>query len=409
MTAQTTKLKKQKVLIIGAGFAGIKTALELAEDAGRFDITVLSDQTDFRYYPSLYRTATGGNVAGSIIPLKSLFDDSKITLLHGEATTLDRKTRTIGLQDGQTVQYDALVIGLGVVTNYFGIPGMQELSYSIKSPTEIKRFKEHLHKQIEDDRAPDLNYVIVGAGPTGIELSGALPEYLKQIMANHGIKHKAAHIDLIEAAPRLLPRMPKDTSLMVAKRLRKIGVKLYTGKVVEALAADQLSVSGKPIRSHTVIWTAGVSNHPFFKNNGFAMTPRGKVSTDMYLQAEDNIYVVGDNANTPYSGMAQTALHDGIYVAGNLKRKADGKDPKSYKIKKPITVIPVGEQWAAVVWGKIRLYGRLGWVLREFADLIAFADYLPWWKAGRQWLTSFEAEEACTVCRHAQRQAMTDK
>lgn len=99
------------------------------------------------------------------------------------------------------LDYDIIVLGLGVVTNYFGIPGMEDFSYGIKSFGAIRRFKEHLHNQIEDERRPDLNYVIVGAGPTGIELAGALPEYLRKVMEIHGVKHKAVYIDLIEAAP----------------------------------------------------------------------------------------------------------------------------------------------------------------------------------------------------------------
>jgi NADH dehydrogenase len=131
------------------------------------------------------------------------------------------------------------------------------------------------------------------------------------------------------------------------------------------------------------------------------LTPRGKVATNLYLEADDNVFVVGDNANTPYSGMAQTAMHDGEYVADVIKRRAKGKDPRSYQIHKPITVIPVGERWATVVWGGVRLYGAIGWVLRELADLVAFADYEPWWKAGRQWLTGFEEEEPCRICQEA--------
>jgi NADH dehydrogenase len=172
------------------------------------------------------------------------------------------------------------------------------------------------------------------------------------------------------------------------------------------VAADQLIVSGNPIKSHTVVWTAGVTNHPFFKNNGFMLTPRGKVATNLYLEADDNVFVVGDNANTPYSGMAQTAMHDGEYVADVIKRRAKGKDPRSYQIQKPITVIPVGEHWATVVWGGVTLYGAIGWVLRELADLVAFADYEPWWKAGRQWLTGFEEEEPCRICQQAMHQSI---
>ena len=374
--AYDVPVSKQKILVVGGGFGGIKAALELSNgDNRKFDITLVSDQANFRYYPALYRTATGGVVAGSSIPLMTILRDKKVKVIQGTAEAIDRKAHTLRLAGGEVLDYDVIILGLGVVTNYFGIPGMEDFSYSIKSFDAINRFKEHLHNQIEDERRPDLNYVIVGAGATGIELAGALPEYLRKVMAIHSFKQKAVYIDLIEAAPRLLPRMPRDVSLSVGRRLRRKGVKLFTDSAVQAVAADQLIVSGNPIKSHTVVWTAGITNHPFFSNNEFMLTPHGKVATNLYLEADDNVFVVGDNANTPYSGMAQTAMHDGAYVADVIKRRAKGKDPRSYHIHKPITVIPVGERWATVVLGRVTLSGIIGWVLRELADLVAFTDY----------------------------------
>ena len=389
--------KKQRVLIVGGGFGGVKAALELAEDP-RFEVTVLSDDTDLRYYPTLYHTATGGRRANSSIPLSVIFAGKDVVVIKGEAKTLDRKARTITTADGQSYGYDALVIGLGVVTNYFGIPGMQEHSYSIKSQAEVARFKAHLHKQLAEDHRPDLNYVIVGAGPTGIELAGALPGYLRHIMKNHGVRQRAIHIDLIEAMPRLLPRLPKDTARLVGRRLRRLGIKLYLGSAVQAAGEGELTVNGKPIRSHTVIWTAGVTNHPFFSENKFVLMNRGKVAVDVYLQTEPDIFVIGDNANTPYSGLAQTALRDGTFVARNLRRHAAGKDYKSYVAKKPVTVIPAGPRWAAVLWGHFRMYGWLGYFIREAGDLVGFHDLEPWSKATKQWYSEFAVDDECDVC-----------
>ncbi|HVX58483.1 MAG TPA: NAD(P)/FAD-dependent oxidoreductase [Candidatus Saccharimonadales bacterium] len=390
-------MAKERVLIVGGGFAGVKTALELCKDH-RFDVTLLSDDTDLRYYPTLYHTATGGKRANSSIPLETLFEGKPITLAQGTATKLIRKDKTVTTNKGRAFEYDTLILALGVVTNYFGIPGLAEYSYSIKTQAEAARFKKHLHEQLEDEHRPDLHYVIVGAGPTGIELAGALPSYLKHVMKKHGIKHRAIHIDLIEAAPRLLPRLPKDTSRAVRKRLKKLGVRLYLKSMVQGETADGLTVSGKPIRSHTVVWTAGVTNHPFFKDNGFVLTGRGKVATDIYLQAEPDIYVLGDNANTPYSGMAQTALWDGKFIARNLKRKASGWRLRSYQAKPPITVLPCGPRWAAVVWGHVRLYGWIGWFLREAADMKGFRDLESWKRATKQWYTEFTRDDGCDVC-----------
>jgi NADH dehydrogenase len=393
--------KKERVLIVGAGFGGVKAALELADD-DRFEVTVLSDSSELRYYPTLYHTATGGKRSNSSIPLAAIFADKPINMAQGTASKLDRKAKTITTVDGKAYSYDALIIGLGVVTNYFGIPGLPEYSYSIKTQSEVQRFKSHLHKQLADERKPDLHYVIVGAGPTGIELAGALPGYLKHIMANHGVPERQVHIDLIEAMPRLLPRLPKDTSRSVRRRLKRLGIRLYLGQTVQGETADELTVSGKPIRSHTVVWTAGVTNHPFFHDNQFVLMGRGKVGVDIYLQAEPDIFVIGDNANTPYSGLAQTALLDGEFVARNLSRRADGKNFRSYVARQPITVIPAGPHWAAVIWGKLHFNGRIGWLLREAGDLVGFHDLEPWPKATKQFFSEFTAQDDCEACAAAQ-------
>jgi len=386
---------------VGGGFAGIKAALELG-DQEHFAVTLLSDQPAMRFYPTLYHAAVGGRRSNVSIPLSELFRDKQITLAQGKAVTLDRRAKTITTDDGRAFPYDTLIIALGVVTNYFGIQGLDTYSFSIKSYEQAERLKAHLHQQLIDEHKPDLNYVIIGAGPTGIELAGALPSYLKQIMKNHGIEHRAIHVDLIEAMPRLLPRLPRDASRMVQRRLKRLGVKLYVGQAVQGETADELTVNGKPIRSHTVIWTAGVTNHPFFKENTFALTNRGKVSVDAYLQAEDNVFVLGDNANTPYSGMAQTAVHDGDFVAKNLIRRAHGKDFMGYNVLKPITVIPAGPRWAAFLWGKLRIYGKLGWILRELGDVRGFWDYESLPKAIGQWATVLGHEESCPVCLKAE-------
>lgn len=391
------KMKKEKVVIVGGGFAGTKAALELGDDS-RFDVTLVSENADFRYYPTLYRAATGGKRANSSIPQKDMLAGTHVTFVQGTATTLDRKAKILNLEDGQSLPYDTLILALGVVTNYFGIPGLAEYSFGIKSAEQAARFKAHLHQQLIDERRPDLSYVVVGGGPTGIELAGALPEYLRHLMKLHGIRHRSIHVDLVESAPRLLPRAPRDTSRLIQRRLRKLGVRLHLGKVVQGQTADSLMVSGKPIQSHTVVWTAGVTNNPFFTANNFVMMGRGKVGTDIYLQAEENIFVLGDNANTPYSGLAQTAVTDGDFVASNLKRRASGKAFKSYVAREPWSVIPVGPKWAAATRGGFRGYGILGYALREAADFIAFKDYKPWQEAGKQWMTGFGREETCPIC-----------
>lgn len=395
-------MKKERLLVVGGGFGGVKTALELSKDS-HFKVTLLTDQPNLRYYPTLYRKATGGGRSSAWVPLSEIFADKDVTVALGSAKNLDRKAKTITTEDGTVYPFDTLVIGIGVVTNYFSIPGLQDLSYGVKSNEDALKLKHHLHDLLTKQQKPDSNYLIVGAGPTGIELAGALPAYLKQIMKSHGVKNHKVNIRLIEAAPRLLPRMPKSTSRYVKWRLRRLGVKVHLGKVVQGQTADTLLVNGKPIKSHTVIWTAGVTNHPFFTENRFVLMPRGKVATDVYLQAEEGIFILGDNANTPYSGLAQTAIYDGAFISRNLIRRGRGKTMKAYKPKIPTTVIPVGKRWAVVNYRKLQVHGKLGWLLREVADFIAFKDLESWPKAARQWMEEQEEYEDCAQCAQATR------
>ena len=387
----------KQVVIVGGGFGGVKAALELANNP-HFRVTLISKHNTFRYYPSLYHTATGGRRVQTSIPLQRIFDRKNIVIMKNEAVSVNRKSKKIILEDGSALDFDILVLALGVVTNYFGITGLAEYSYSIKSVDEAERFKRHLHEQIIDTGKLDANYLVVGGGPTGIELAGALPAYLSEIMEKHGIKNKKPKVSIIEAMPQLLPRSPKSTSSAVKRRLEKLGVKLYLGQAVQGQSADGLMVGGKKLDSQTVVWTAGVTNNPFFKTNNFALNERGKVIVNQFLAAEDDIYVIGDNADTPFSGLAQTALHDAISLANNLKLSAAGKPMKAYKPKKIVSVIPAGKGWAAVDWGKLHLTGRLGWLLRSAADWVGFKDLEPFWRATNQWATEFGEQEYCPVC-----------
>ena len=390
-------MSKHKVVIVGGGFGGIKAALELAHDR-RFNITLVSDVSDFRIYGTLYHTATGGTREVASIPLTEVFAGKGVHLLQDKVVSLDRENRFVSTSVGHKVSFDALVLALGVQTNYYHIEGLAEYSFGIKTPSDAEELKRHLHKQMTDDKRPDLNYVVIGGGPTGVELAGVLPSYLRKIAKQHGLARRSMHVDLVEAAPRLLPRMPRDVSRMVKRQLRRVGVHVHLKKAVQAQTVDALMVDNKPIRSHTVIWTAGVTNNPFFSENGFQLAKNSKVRVDHFLQSEPGIYVIGDNADTPYSGMAQVALEDGKYVAHNLMRLANKIDPVPYKAKKPIYVMPAGPRWAAVVWGPVRIYGVLGWWLRRAADLIAYHDYEPWLVATKRWLSEVEEEDLCSVC-----------
>ncbi|HUC95366.1 MAG TPA: FAD-dependent oxidoreductase [Candidatus Saccharimonadia bacterium] len=392
-------MSKHKVVIIGGGFAGIKSALLLSKNP-KFHVQLISDHMDFNYFPTLFQTATGKNKALSNIPLEQIFKKRPIDLIQDQVKTLDRKNKCVTTAKKRKFSYDTLLIGLGVKTNYFNIKGLEEYSYGIKSLDDAERFKNHLHKQIYNDKKPDLNYVVVGGGPTGVELAAMLPSYISKILKYHSIKETSLHIDLIEAAPRILPKAPEDLSIRVEKHLKKLDINIYTNTAVESESSGVLLANNKPIHSHSVVWTAGVTNNNFFLDNEFELSKNGRVIVDKHLQAEKGIYVMGDNADTPFSGMAQTAIYDGKFVSNNLERILDNKKPSPYIPKTPIYVFNVGPNWAAVLWGPLKIYGLLGSWLRGLADIAGFHDYEPWNMAIMQAGREFEEEESCPVCKN---------
>lgn len=381
-----------KITIVGGGFGGVKTALELAKN--RYNrITLISDKEDFQYYPALFSTATGKSHLQSWVPLGTIFADKpNVDVLLDEITKVNPKNKTLTGKAGVKYEYDHLVLALGAVTTYFGIEGLDHYAYGIKSEAEIRKLKRHFFQQMGEQGVTDKRYVIIGGGPTGVELASALGSYIARLQKHYNVDEKKIRISLVEGSPRLLPRMHPSTSEKVKQRLEKIGVNVELGKRVESASAEGIVINGKPLKSHTVIWTSGVANHPFYRSNEkhFEFAPNGKVIVNSYMQTKDRIYIIGDNAATPFSGLAQTALHDALFVSKNFARRQANKPLKKYKVTLPPVVVPVGENWSVFEWHKIRLSGWPASLLRRAADIIGYHDILPlgWalgvWRAQKQ-------------------------
>ncbi|HVQ44129.1 MAG TPA: NAD(P)/FAD-dependent oxidoreductase [Candidatus Saccharimonadia bacterium] len=389
-----------KILIVGGGFGGVRTAVRLSRQRG-LDVTLISNLATFAYYPQFYHSATGGSRSEAALPLTDVLAGTGVRLVQDVIVKIDPEACTITSIDGKTsYPYDELIMALGCVTNYFGIKGLSEFSYGIKSIDEAERFKAHLHEQLLAGPGPDLNYVVVGAGPTGVELAASLGAYLDRITALHGLEPRDYHIELVEAAPRILPRSSEAVSRRVHRRLAKLGVEVITGAAVKAETAQELQLEGKSIATRTVVWTAGTSVNPFYYANGahFQLAKGGRVMVSDHLEAKNHVYVIGDNAATQYSGMAQTAIRDADFVAADIARAHAGRRRPAYKPFLPVSVIPVGEYWAVAEWGRLRLYGLPGYILRRAADLIGYADIERWPQAIRVWLQDGQHDDNCQIC-----------
>lgn len=369
-----------EVTIVGGGFGGVKAAVEIAKDK-KAKVTLITEMPHFQYYPALYSAATGHSHLEAWVPLSQIFTDyPNVEVIIDSIVSIDPKEKVIKSATKKEYRYDTLILALGSVTTYFGIKGLDQYAYGIKSVAEVNAFKRHIYEEMAKHHKIDKHYVVVGAGPTGVELSAALVTYITRLKKKFHINDKRKiHVDLIEAAPRVLPRMSETSSRIVHKRLEKLGVNVLLGKSVQSQDADELMVSGKPISSHTVIWTSGVANNPFYNANSsyFEFAPNHKVAVDEYMQATEDVYVIGDNAATKYSGLAQTALHDAKFVAKNIHRKNHRKKLLKYNSVRPSVVVPVGENWAIFEWGKLRMSGWLASLVRRAADLTGYSDILP--------------------------------
>lgn len=397
---------KKHVVIVGGGWAGIRLVRKLKKLANHeIRVTLVSNEPNFRYSAALYRVATGHKEKEAILPIYHLLRGlSHTKFIHGTMTNIHPIDRTITLGNGHTLHYDYAVIAIGSVTTYFGIPGIEDYAYSIKTQKELRRFKTHLHQELIDEHAPDKHYIVVGAGPTGVELAAAMATYLKKISRQHGIKRKRIHIELIEAGPRVLPVSHPKASYLAHKRLRRLGVHIHINSKVEYETDTSLVVNGRSIESKTVVWTAGVTNNPFFSRHKhvFQLNNRSKVLVDDHLRVNDRLFVIGDNAVTPYSGLGLTAVHNANYVAKQLTHLIRGsKKTAAYQPLIPATVVPVGKRWAVFQYKSLVIGGWVGGVIRSLADFVAYNDIAGITAATSLWLSTNENEEQCVLCKVA--------
>lgn len=375
-------------VIVGGGFAGVTAALELSKkQLGK--ITLISDQPYFLHHATLYATATGRSINESIVDLDDMFAEyHDIDVIIDTMTGLDADKHLVLGADGKKYNYDNLVISIGVVTTYFGIDGMADHSYGIKTLNEVNAFKDHIKSEVLADKHLDKNYIVIGAGPTGVELAGALQSYLRELADRYMTKGKI-NITLVEAAPKILPRSSNTASKKVQKRLEDLGVKVLVNHKVEALKDDHILIEGKKVPTHTAIWTSGVANHPFFGQHPdiFTLLDRGPrpVIVDDQMQAYKDIYVLGDNAAVPNAGVAWTAIRSARFIADHLARKITQRPFKKYHYPKPAESFPIGDGWAYTEWRGIYAIGKTGYLIRRLMEFKNYRALLPYDQAVAAW------------------------
>lgn len=381
--------KTTKVIVVGGGFGGVKTALDLANKPG-FEVILISDNTHFEYHGALYRSAVGHSPMEVVIPLKEIFKHSKnVELVLDSAGVIDAKKKRIASQTGNIYSYDKAVLALGNTVNYFGIEGLEDHTVTMHDIASTIKLRKTLVDLFTQKSGKPVRIAIVGAGASGVELAGEIPTFAKLIAKKHSTKAPKVNMILVDGAPRVLPLLSEKASTKTATHLKKLGVEIHLNIKVMSCEQKSICTNTGDVKADVIIWTAGSKPVSFYENNSsvFTLGRGGRVIVDEFLQAQNHkdVFVLGDNADTPYSGMAQTALHDANFVANNLLCEHVGKNMKNYRAHKPVYVVTAGPKWAVVQTGNRVISGYRGWLFRRKADLAIFKNFQPYKQAVKTW------------------------
>ena len=377
----------QKVVIVGGGFGGVKAAVELANKPG-FSVRLISTHMNFEYHGALYRSATGHSPTEVVVPLKTIFKRAKnVEVLLDTIVGINPKRKLLRSETGSEYAYDTVVLAMGNDVNYFGITGMDEHSFAM---TTIPQTIALRNKLVELFKKPgsEPTIAVVGAGPTGVELAGELREFAGRVARKYRIRMARPKVILIEGSDRVLPMLDPILSGKAYKRLQSLGVGLRLSTKVNSCEPGKVCLAGGDIEADAIVWTAGSKAVDFYAQHPRVFKlERGKVIVDKFMRAEghEDIYVLGDNAYTKFSGMAQTALHDAKFVVRNLMRSQKGTPLVAYRSWHPLYVVPIGEKWALLQTEKQLVSGYRGWLVRRRADRWIFRNFLPYKQAIKQW------------------------
>jgi NADH dehydrogenase FAD-containing subunit len=377
-------MAQTKVVIVGAGFGGLAAAKALRNTPVS---VVLIDRTNHHLFePLLYQVATSVLAPGQIAsPIRGILRRQKnTTVILGEVTGVDKDKKCVFSSDADRknvpIPYDYLVLATGVTQSYFGhnefaqyAPGLKTVADAVAVRNKVLQAFEQAEAEEDPSRHGDLlTFILVGAGPTGVEMAAALAVLVRSTLKSEfrRIDPTTARILLVDMAPRVLQTFSEDLSKAANERLQKLGVEIRLGHSVDHIDADGIVVAGERIVSKTVIWTAGVAPSPAGKwlNVDTDRAGRVRVQPDLTVAGHPEIFVVGDTASLdengkPLPGVAQVALQQGRY-AGKLihKRVVDGPTPKPFKYFDKGNMAVVGKGFAVLQTGKIRLSGFTAWL-----------------------------------------------
>ena len=380
------------MVVIGGGFGGLKTTLGLAK--ANVQVLLLDRKNHHTFQPLLYQVALAAlSPADIAAPIRRAVHGRKNTeVLIGNVVGFDLERRIVHLQDGADVTYDYLVVATGATHSYFGRDEWSTLAPGLKTledATEIRRrvllaFElAERESLIEGQRCP-LNFVIVGGGPTGVELAGAIEEISKHVLSQdfRAIDPRRSRVILLEGGPRVLPAYSEDLSTSAQKQLEALGVEVHTNAKVTNIEPGFVCVGDKRIDSAVTLWAAGVKASSLGQALGAKLDRSGRVWVNDRLNVEGHpeIFVIGDLAHfeqngAPVPGVAPVAIQMGQYVAKEIRRRVSGKQSEPFAYWDKGSMATIGRTKGIAQIGKIHLSGLIAWLAWLFIHLIYLIGY----------------------------------
>jgi len=398
--------RKDHVIIAGAGFAGLACAREL----GRRNVraTIIDRQNYHLFVPLLYQVATAALSPADIAePVRKILRRYRsVDIRLGEVTEVDQKRNAIVMGDGTRLPYDRLVIATGSRYNYFGHPEWEAAAPGIKSISDARLLRSRLlslFEQAEHEIDPGrqaslMTIVVVGGGPTGVEMAGAIAELARYTLARdfHHIDPSSARVLLVEAGERLLAALPETLSTYTHERLKRMGVEVRLRASVEAIGGDQIRIAGKAMRVGAIIWGAGIKASPVGAWLGVETDRIGRVpvAPDLSVPQCPGVYVLGDCASlagadgrTPLPALAQVAKQQGTHLGRTMAINLRDRTPiPPFRFRDRGNTAVIGRNAAIFDFGRWRLRGRLAWLLWAIVHVYLLVGFDKRLLVSIQWL-----------------------
>ena len=386
-----TENRAPHVVILGGGFGGLNATRALRKAPVR--ITLVDRQNFHLFQPLLYQVATASLSPGDIAsPLRHILRRQRnVDVWLGEAVSIDPERRVVRLRDGE-LSYDYLIVATGATHAYFGhdewahyAPGLK----TVDDAVEIRRRFLLAFEAAEREADPEarrrlLTFVIVGAGPTGVELAGAMAEIARRVMPRdfRFIDTKSARVLLLEGGPRVLPSYPPDLSESARRQLEVLGVEVRTNALVTRIERDAVWVGDERIEAGNVYWAAGVAASPVARSLGAPLDRAGRVMVepDCSVPGHPEIFVIGDLAHleidgVPVPGVAQGAIQTGRFVARQIMRDLEGKPREQFRYHDKGSLATIGRAAAVADLGRIRFGGYPAWLIWVFVHVLMLIGF----------------------------------